>query len=249
MTLLAHVSDLHLDGGERATRRAESVFDYLDALRRPVDAILVTGDIADHGAPSEYEEAAKLFAGRDHLFHCPGNHDRRPAYRAVLLGDHSGSDGPINRLHRLDAGPAFLLCDSTIPGRADGVLTDETLDWIRATLTALPDDVPAFVAFHHPPVTLHQPYIDDIRLASAERLADLLADHPQVVAVLTGHAHTAAASTFAGRPLLVAPGVVSTLLLPWESERVVDHDLPPGLAFHVLDEDQRLTTHYRVVSA
>ena len=248
MLLIAHVSDLHLDGGARAARRAGAVFEYLDRLRRPVDAILVTGDIADHGEPSEYEEAAKLFAGRDNLFPCPGNHDRRPAYRAVLLADPSGSDEPINRLHRLGtAGPAFLLCDSTIPGRNDGLLADETLAWIRTTLTELPNDVPAFVAFHHPPVQLHQPYIDEIRLADEQRLASVLGDFPQVAAVLTGHAHAAAASTFAGRPLLVAPGVVSTLLLPWESDQIVDLDLPPGLAFHVLADDDRLTTHYRVI--
>ncbi|MET0492684.1 MAG: hypothetical protein ABW000_06080 [Actinoplanes sp.] len=40
------------------------------------------------------------------------------------------------------------------------------------------------------------------------RLAALIAAHPQVAAVLTGHAHTAAASTFAERPLLVAPGAI-----------------------------------------
>jgi hypothetical protein len=63
-----------------------------------------------------------------------------------------------------------------------------------------------------------------------------------------GHAHTPAASTFAGRPLLVAPGVVSTLRLPWEHGEVLDHSLPPAIAFHVLDDEWRLTTHYRLVS-
>ncbi|MFG1927609.1 metallophosphoesterase [Cryptosporangium sp. NPDC048952] len=246
MTVIAQVSDLHLDGGPRASRRAGAVFEYLD--RCDVDAILVTGDIADHGEPTEYEEAAKLFAGRDNLFPCPGNHDRRQPYRTVLLGDPTGGNEPINRLHRLGAdGPAFLLCDSSIPGRPDGLLADETLAWIRTTLTTLPHDVPAFVCFHHPPVVLHQPLIDEIRLAGEQRLASVLGDFPQVVAVLTGHAHTAAVSTFAGRPLLVAPGVVSTLLLPWESEQFVDLDAPPALAFHVLDEDHRLTTHYRAI--
>ena len=47
--LLAQISDLHLDGSERATRRAGRVMDYLRALPHPVDAVLVTGDIADHG--------------------------------------------------------------------------------------------------------------------------------------------------------------------------------------------------------
>jgi len=73
-----------------------------------------------------------------------------------------------------------------------------------------------------------------------------LADHPQVVPVLCGHAHTPAASTFAGRPLLVAPGVVSTLRLPWETANDIDEQMPPALAFHVLDDDGRLTTHYRL---
>jgi Icc protein len=108
--------------------------------------------------------------------------------------------------------------------------------------------VPVFIAFHHPPVELHHPFIDSIRLLEPGPLAELMAAHPQVEAVLTGHAHTAAASTFAGRPLLVAPGVISTLRLPWEGPGpFADRDQPPGVAFHIRDDTGRLTTHYRVV--
>jgi hypothetical protein len=70
--------------------------------------------------------------------------------------------------------------------------------------------------------------------------------HPGTVAVLCGHAHTAAATTFAGRPCHVAPGVVSTLRLPAERAGDLDYTLPPAVALHVLDGG-RLTTHYRVV--
>jgi Icc protein len=139
------------------------------------------------------------------------------------------------------------LCDSSIPGRDDGLLADETLDWLDAVLTDSGADVPALVGFHHPPVPLHVPFIDELRQRGADRLEALLGRHPAVVAVLCGHAHTPAATTFAGRPLLVAPGVVSTLRFPWESgDDVLDYDLPPALAYHVLDQG-RLTTHYRVV--
>jgi hypothetical protein len=65
--------------------------------------------------------------------------------------------------------------------------------------------------------------------------------------VLCGHAHTPAATTFAGRPLLVAPGVISTMRLPWESGPDPDLLAPPAVAFHVLGDDRRLTTHYRFV--
>lgn len=243
--LLAQISDLHLDGSERATRRATRVMDYLRALPQPVDALLVTGDIADHGDEAEYDEAAGILAAPFPVLTCPGNHDVRSAYRKALLGE-APDEGPANRVHHM-AGTAILMCDSTIPGRDEGRLDTATLAWIDSTLAALPEDTPALIAFHQPPVALHHPLPDSWMLEEPGRLAALLDTHPQVVAVLTGHAHTAAASTFAGRPLIVGPAITWTLRMPWEGDPAADRDQPPGLAFHVLDDDRRLTTHYRVV--
>ncbi|ANB04305.1 metallophosphoesterase [Streptomyces ambofaciens] len=243
--LLAHISDLHLDGSERATRRATRVMDHLRALPHPPDALLVTGDIADHGEEAEYEEAARILSAPFPVLTCPGNHDARPAYRKALLGQEP-DDGPINQAHHID-GTAILMCDSTIPGSDQGLLDTGTLAWMDTELTALPQDTPALIAFHQPPVALHHPLPDSYMLEEPERLADLLAAHPQVAAVLTGHAHTAAASTFAARPLIVGPAVTWTLRLPWEGDQAADRDQPPGLAFHILDDTRRLTTHYRVV--
>jgi Icc protein len=243
--LLAQISDLHLDGGERATRRARCVMDYLRGLPRPVDALLVTGDIADHGSEGEYEEAARILAAPFPVLTCPGNHDARPAYRKVLLGQ-APDDGPINRVHHI-AGTAVLMCDSTVPGRDGGRLGPETLAWIDTTLSGLSQDTPALIAFHQPPVELHHPLPDSGMLEQPGKLAALLDAHPQVAAILTGHAHTAAASTFAARPLIVGPAVTWTLRMPWEGDHPADRDQPPGLAFHLLGNDHRLTTHYRVV--
>ncbi|MGV9578103.1 metallophosphoesterase [Streptomyces sp. NPDC003509] len=243
--LLAQISDLHLDGSERATRRAERVMDHLRALPRPVDAVLVTGDIADHGAEAEYEEAARIMAAPFPVLPCPGNHDARPAYRRALLGEEPGT-GPVNRVHHI-AGVAILMCDSTVPGRDEGRLDEETLAWIDTTLAELPGGTRSLIAFHQPPVELHHPLPDSCMLERPGDLAALLDAHPRVAAVLTGHAHTAAASAFAGRPLIVGPAVTWTLRMPWEGDHAADRDQPPGLAFHVLDDDGRLTTHYRVV--
>ncbi|MER6654428.1 metallophosphoesterase [[Kitasatospora] papulosa] len=243
--LLAQISDLHLDGSERATRRAERVMDHLRALPRPVDAVLVTGDIADHGAEAEYEEAARILAAPFPVLPCPGNHDARPAYRRALLGEEPGT-GPVNRVHHI-AGVAILMCDSTVPGRDEGRLDEATLAWIDTTLKELPGGTRSLIAFHQPPVELHHPLPDSCMLERPGDLAALLDAHPRVAAVLTGHAHTAAASAFAGRPLIVGPAVTWTLRMPWEGDHAADRDQPPGLAFHVLDDDGRLTTHYRVV--
>ena len=245
MLVLAHVSDIHVDGTEVRNERASRVMRYLDSLSTPVDAILLTGDIADHGLPEEYDEARKLLAGTSPVLPCPGNHDDRAAYRSAFLGVDASTE-PINEAHRV-GGVLLAMCDSTIPGEDGGYLADETLDVARprarrsrrrrTCVGVLPP--PA----RHPDV----PYVDGIRLAGEHRLADVLATHDNVVAVLCGHAHTAAASTFAGLPLLVAPGVVSTLTLPWEPRDTIDYTLPPAIAFHVLDDERRLTTHYRVL--
>ena len=58
--LIAHISDLHLDGTEETTRRATRTVDHLRSLHRSPDLLVVSGDIADHGAPQEYEQAAAL---------------------------------------------------------------------------------------------------------------------------------------------------------------------------------------------
>ncbi|SNT64028.1 3',5'-cyclic AMP phosphodiesterase CpdA [Asanoa hainanensis] len=242
--IIAQLSDLHLDGGERSRHRVERVVRELAGLQPAPDVVLITGDIADHGEEGEYAVARELC--RDlpaPVLFCPGNHDVRGAYRKVLLGESAG-DAPVNRAHRV-GGALFAMCDSSIPGQHDGLLADSTLEWLDAELAAV--DLPAFVCFHHPPVVLGLPFADQSRQLATDRLAAVVAAHPNVVALLCGHAHTPGATTFAGRPLLVAPGVVSTFRLPFEPTATIDQDLPPMLAYHLLDDDRRLTTHYRVV--
>jgi 3',5'-cyclic-AMP phosphodiesterase len=237
--LLVQVSDLHLDGSRERHERAERVMAYVNGLTG-VDAVLVSGDIADHGEPAEYAEARELLVSPHRVLTCPGNHDVRGPYESVLLG-RAPSGGAVNEAHDV-AGVLVAMCDSSRPGRADGLLDDGTLAWLDGVLAGRR----ALVCFHHPPAPMHQPMIDEILLTDPDRLAGVLGRHPGVVAVLCGHAHTAAATTFAGRPCHVAPGVVSTLRLRAEQAGELDYALPPAVALHVLDGD-RLTTHYRVV--
>jgi Icc protein len=252
MIVVAQLSDIHLDGGERSAGRARKVLAYLNNAPGPIDAVLVTGDIADPGELGEYGLAREILKSRYPVFTCPGNHDKRAAYREGLLGV-APADGPINQVHEV-AGAVFVMCDSSVPGQPQGFLDDETINWLDDVLTG--SESPAFVCFHHPPVELGLPAVDVIRQHGEGRLAAVIQRHPRVVALLCGHTHTAAATTFAGPPLVMAPGVASTSLLPfelrgqrsWDEGGPLDLDGPPSLAFHVVHDDLRLTTHYRVAS-
>jgi 3',5'-cyclic AMP phosphodiesterase CpdA len=256
MFVFAHISDTHIgqdrgdgDGGARARERTERVLRTLDGLPGELDAVILTGDVTDHGTPAEYAQAAKLLDGSRHTpLHCPGNHDVRGPYRAALLGGDPADSSPVNRLHTLP-GATFAMCDSTVPGRGDGLLDDATLAWLDDALAHSPRDRPAFVCCHHPPQPLHGQYVDPIRQFGEDRLAAVLGRHGHVAAVLCGHSHTPAVTVFAGLPLVAAPAVVSTLRMPWEGTAAgpVDYELPPTLAYHVYDDEGRLTTHFRVV--
>ncbi|MBV2366765.1 metallophosphoesterase [Streptomonospora nanhaiensis] len=252
MFTLAHISDLHVDGGPRARERVGRVMAYLDAFAGTLDAVVATGDLTDHGTPEELEEARALLSGRLPVLTCPGNHDvpkeGRAPYRRVLLGgapQPHNVEAPLNTVHRTGRGTVVLV-DGTLPGEGGGRLAPETLEWLEAVL-AESAGVPVVLALHHPPVPLHMPAVDGIGLANAADLAAVLERHPQVAALLCGHAHTPAATLFAGRPLLAAPATVWTAPLPWEDAERVYAAHPPMVAFHVVGDDGRVTSHFRVV--
>lgn len=251
MLAIAHLSDTHFGLSPDAAPRTRRVLEHIAAMDPPVDLVLVTGDIADHGRTEEYAEAREVLAhlpDRIPMLLCPGNHDVRERYAAMrgLAGDR-----PVNEGHQV-AGAAFLMLDSLVaapPGeRIDhGELAPETLEWLDSHLGSRSPGQPAFVCLHHPPLEIHVSLMDPIRLRDAGNLEAVLRRHEDVVAVLVGHAHTACATTFAGLPLLVGGGVISTVTLDAEDEPTVAYGMPPMFAVHLVGDDLRVVTHWRAV--
>ena len=198
--LIAHVSDTHFGGPPHARERAEAVLAHLLAMDPRPDVLLVSGDAADHGLPEEYVEArAVLDAWPGPKLVGTGNHDVRSEFARALLD--RDADGPL--LQGLEAGNfRILMLDSLVDAR-DGVRVDhgevgsEQLDWLDSRLAD--DDKPAFVSLHHPPVDVGLGLMAPILLRDPEPLELVVMKHPHVVATLVGHAHTAGATTFAGR--------------------------------------------------
>jgi Icc protein len=248
-SLIAHVSDTHFGGPPDAGSRAELVLAHLLAMEPRPDVLLVTGDVADHGRPEEYADARRVLeAWPGPRLVGTGNHDVRDAFARGLL-DLDRATAPLLQVVET-AELRILMLDSLVAARAGtridhGELGADQLAWLDDQLTA--DDRPAFVALHHPAVDLGLALMAPILLHDPEPLERVISRHPHVVATLVGHAHTACATTFAGRPQLVGGGCASTVPLDSEPYPVIWEAAPPTLALHVLHDDGRLTSHWRAL--
>jgi 3',5'-cyclic-AMP phosphodiesterase len=165
------------------------------------DALLVTGDLADHGAADEYETVRDLLEPLGLPLHVlPGNHDDRATLRRCFGVPGEGA-APVQ--YAVDLGGLRLVAlDTQRPGRDDGELDDE-----RLALLAAEPDAPILLAMHHPPVTTGVAGWDEFGLArpGRERLAALLAPRRRVLRIAAGHVHTTLAAGFAGCSVLAIP--------------------------------------------
>lgn len=254
MYTVAHLTDLHLDGGTTSRIRFERTVAYLRQLKTPVDCIVLTGDIIEAGAIEEYRTVAEALAGDIPVLSCPGNSDQRAALRAALLPSCSADahDTELSLDYARTVGDlTIIMLDSSVPGQYYGELSAATLRWLAGTLAALPAAAPVLIALHHPPIALGHPVVDQLRLRNADDLAAIVRRYPNVIALLAGHTHAGTATLFAGRPFLVAPGVHSGLHLPWErvaeGQSLIDDTAPPALALHRIDDQYRITSYFRAL--
>lgn len=230
MPTIAHLSDPHLDGGAERLDRLHRVLDELPRL--DVDAVLVTGDLADHGLEAEYAQLVAAMPDEVPWLAVPGNHDVRAAARAAL-GGLDDADGPLDRV--LDvAGLRIVALDSLVEGEDWGRLDPRSIELAD---TAVREAVtPVAIALHHPPVAVGHRLMDGLGLRETDALERLVA-HERVTAVLTGHVHSSLAAHFRGTPVLGAGGIVSTMRLGSRTAPIADAGAVPVFALHTFDAD------------
>jgi 3',5'-cyclic-AMP phosphodiesterase len=248
--LVVQLSDPHVGADwagdlDPVGRLAETVA-AVRALEPKPDAVLITGDLADHAADAEYEQVRELVAPIDApLYVLPGNHDDRAALRRHFELPGTG-DQPLQ--YAVDLGPLRLVVlDTKCPGEDRGQLDAERLAWLQATLAEAPE-TPTVLALHHPPFTTGIAAFDVIGLAPADQraLGDVVARHPHVRRIVAGHFHLAVAAGLRGRSVVVAPSTYVQAKLEFGVEEARLTAEPPGFAVHTL-VDGELVSHVQAV--
>jgi Icc protein len=173
------LSDIHFraDGGNVDGRepdeRLRLVLDAWQRTARPVDLVVLTGDLADDGSFAACRRLSAALAPLSvPVIAVPGNHDRADVVRAVFGADGATAGG-------WDVIGVDTSRPDQIHGTVDVAAVTERLD--------AGDGRPTLLAMHHPPTgpSAHRWF----QLEGAEELLAALASRPQVRAIMSGHLH------------------------------------------------------------
>jgi Icc protein len=233
---IAQLTDLHFGGpwGDADAALLTALAAITRVLGRPADAVLITGDIAHTPAEDEYERARTLLgesAGPLHVL--PGNHDDRDALRRHF--ELPGA-APDHLSYAAALGPMRLVALDTLrPGASGGELDAARLAWLEETLGA-ERATPTLLAMHHPPIDIGQFGMDALGIPEPERraLGAIVARHPQVHRIVSGHVHSGVVGDLQGTSVLAVPSTDAQLILDLDKDSTRFQPATPSFALHLL---------------
>ncbi|WP_174524462.1 phosphodiesterase [Halomonas sp. KX33721] len=250
--LIAQISDPHIKAGGKLSYRQ---VDTANALRKAITTlnqltprpalVLISGDLVDFGHPEEYATFKQLMAELTlPVYLIPGNHDDRQHLRAAFP-DHRYLFQHQDYLQWVvDDYPVRLVgLDSSVPGKPHGELSNESLQWLDATLAEHPEK-PTLVMVHHHPFVSGIGHMDRQPLNRPDALADVIRKHDQVERVLCGHLHRSIQTRFANTLAMSCPGVSHQVSLDLTPNGPAHFQLEPtGYLLHHWSATHGTVTH------
>jgi 3',5'-cyclic-AMP phosphodiesterase len=251
---IVQLTDLHVvESGTLGHNGTDNTQYVADALKRigALDpkprAVVLTGDLADHGSVAEYAVLRALLDEIDvPAYPALGNHDNRANFLEVFGNEPWLAGRGAFVQYRVDLGGLDLLVlDTLLEGKIAGHYCDERLAWLADDLAAHRGR-PTLVALHHPPVTgLSQLEFFEKGGDWDRALLDTLGAYDNIVGIMAGHTHRSASTTTHGMPLLVGPaacGYQAHMSLDWTRLDVTLAFEAPTMYLHRY-ADARLTSH------
>jgi 3',5'-cyclic AMP phosphodiesterase CpdA len=253
--IIVQLSDSHISVGAGDAESARAFEATVEDVRKieplPV-AMLITGDLTEHGRRGEYARVREIVERLGIPVHpIPGNHDDRDALREAF-SDHPeiADSGAHVNYSILLGGTRVLMCDTVIAGSDAGALHHETAQWLETELAADPDR-PALIAMHHPPIRTGIAAMDAIGMRHGDVvvLGELLSRAPNIRSLLAGHVHRPIAGELGGCGVITCPSTFFQLELDLGAQMPFRRtEEPPGFAVHISD-DLSLVSHIKFLSA
>jgi len=252
MTKILQITDTHIvpegqlayeqvDTSTALAKTVATINRIVDQLG-PIDLVLVTGDLTEHGNAEEYELFRQVMAPLKIPYHAvPGNHDKRNAMRTAFSDtDWMPRAGDLN--WHLDLEQFSVLgLDSLVEDKAYGALTDETISFVSTHLDRL-NGQPVLIGFHHPPFEVGIAPMDAQNLRETEAFSQAISGYHGEIRLACGHLHRSIVGSFAGHICQVCPGTSHAVTL--DQRKNADNSLtkePGAFMLHEWREDRFLS--------
>jgi Icc protein len=212
--LIAQISDMHVSKpgklfGKRCDTRAafERAVSRVLSISPRADLVLLSGDLAETGAPEEYD----FIAGQIARLACPvlaipGNHDIREEMLRKLPHAVAEQEGGHLSFANENLPLRVIGLDTIIPGAVNGEICERRLRWLEQTLAAGAGK-PTLIAMHHPPIKTGFVAMDNYGIRrGAEAFARIVAKHAaDIRMIVCGHIHRTIIGNLGGIPVMIAP--------------------------------------------
>ena len=204
MTLIVWMSDPHflaegtIDGLDPRARLS-SALDHANAHYPDAACIIISGDLIDEDAATDYPALARaLAASRLPVLPMMGNNDDRTSLRRHLALP-AGTDADfIQFAYPIPEGRVLCL-DTHKAGSHAGQLCAARKNWLRSQLDQAHGKA-TYIFMHHPPTSLGLPAQDAIHLEDGAAFLDMLAGYPEVKHLFFGHVHRQTTGILRGIP-------------------------------------------------
>jgi 3',5'-cyclic AMP phosphodiesterase CpdA len=244
---------------DSAAYLARCVAHILAQPDRP-EAIVLTGDLVDAGAPEEYAHLRTVLAPLDaagiRMLPVLGNHDGRDAAREAfadwLAPIPAAAQDPHAFQYWTDIGDVRLIVLDTLDtGHPGGRLGVARLDWLEDALAA-ETGRPVVIAMHHPPFATGIGHMDVQSLAEDDipPLAQIVRAAGNVERIICGHLHRSIDVRFAGTVASTCPSPAHQVALDLDPDGEPGFVMePPAYKVHAWVPGQGLVSHLAHVGA
>ncbi len=241
MIKLIQITDSHLGLNEGDTLLSmnpdDSLQDVLNLINQQqpsIDLLLATGDIVnDHGV-DVYKRFLDVISANlpvPSMAWLPGNHDNMTMMESLIKES-------ANQLIIRDDWVIILL-DSHVIGEIHGNFSQQTLDFLQASLEAHKDKH-ILITFHHQPVPIGSRWMDRYIVQNAHSFWQVIKDFQNIKGILWGHVHQEFDELYSGIRLLSTPSTCIQFT-PNNDDFAVE-DTMPGYRWLELYKDGTLKT-------
>ena len=256
--LIAHTSDFHIfsDKSETSLVRpdaadaARKVIEDIAGFSPRIDAVMITGDLADGGSAEDYALVKDILSPiKVPIFAVPGNHDAREGFRAAFHSTLPFVPGPKLDYTTECGALRIIALDTLIEGQIHGGLDDNQIAWLAKQLAA-PTDLLTLILMHHPAFPSTITALDQMALRDGRsEFEELVAGFAGPLRILSGHIHRPYQTLWNGVWCAVSGGP------SFQHALKMDRDAPePSITkepfayfIHRIEEAAAVTVHTRYV--